>query len=128
MTGAEPESARKYPLNRLPSQVRILRAVTVLPVLRLLVHFLLPAGYDRGLTGDVAELKAWAIVLNLAMEDVSYVANGALLQNLRHDESACDQIPSSPISCATLSACRLGCPLKKSTQTEVSTITLIRVF
>ncbi|MGA8808397.1 MAG: hypothetical protein WB973_11015, partial [Thermoanaerobaculia bacterium] len=60
---------------------RILRAVPILIVLGLLVHFLLPRldTIEDSLT-TLRTLLPWAIGLSLIMEVLSYVANGALLQ------------------------------------------------
>jgi uncharacterized protein (TIRG00374 family) len=68
-----------------PLKFRILRAVPVLIVLGLLVHFLLPRldTIEDSLT-TLRTLKPWAIGLSLIMEVLSYVANGALLQSVIH--------------------------------------------
>jgi uncharacterized protein (TIRG00374 family) len=66
-----------------PLKLRILRAVPVIVILGLLVHFLLPrldTIEDSLLT--LRKLAPWAIALSVAMETLSYVANGALLQSL----------------------------------------------
>jgi uncharacterized protein (TIRG00374 family) len=78
MAVAEPESAQSPPLK-----FRILRAVPILIVLGLLVHFLLPRldTIEDSLT-TLRTLKPWAIGLSLIMEVLSYVANGALLQSV----------------------------------------------
>jgi glycosyltransferase 2 family protein len=78
MSAAEPESDQSPPLK-----FRILRAVPVLVVLGLLVHFLLPRldTIEDSLT-TLRTLKPWAIGLSLIMEVLSYVANGALLQSV----------------------------------------------
>src|SRR5947209_3077137 len=62
---------------------RILRAVPVLVVLGLLVHFLLPrlTTIEESLA-TLRTLAPWAIGLSVVMEVLSYVANGALLQSV----------------------------------------------
>jgi len=78
MSVSEPESDESPPLH-----FRILRAVPILLVLGLLVHFLLPrldTIEDSLIT--LRTLKPWAIGLSLIMEVLSYVANGALLQSV----------------------------------------------
>lgn len=66
-----------------PVQLRILRAVPILVVLGLLVHFLLPR---LDTVGDslltLRTLTPWAIVMSVFMETLSYVANGMLLQSI----------------------------------------------
>jgi hypothetical protein len=78
MSVAEPESDQSPPLK-----FRILRAVPILLVLGLLVHFLLPRldTIEDSLT-TLRTLKPWAIWLSLVMEVLSYAANGALLQSV----------------------------------------------
>jgi uncharacterized protein (TIRG00374 family) len=62
---------------------RILRAVPVLVVLGLLVHFLLPRlDTIEDSLATLRTLAPWAIGLSLFMEVLSYVANGALLQSV----------------------------------------------
>jgi glycosyltransferase 2 family protein len=77
MAVAEPESESP------PLKFRILRAVPILVVLGLLVHFLLPRldTIEDSLT-TLRTLAPWAIGLSLIMEVLSYVANGALLQSV----------------------------------------------
>ncbi|HEV7426581.1 MAG TPA: YbhN family protein [Thermoanaerobaculia bacterium] len=66
-----------------PLKFRILRAVPVLLVLGLLVHFLLPRlDTIEDSLATLRTLKPWAIGLSLLMEVLSYVANGALLQSV----------------------------------------------
>jgi uncharacterized protein (TIRG00374 family) len=78
MAVAEPETEQSPPLK-----FRILRAVPILVILGLLVHFLLPRldTIEDSLT-TLRTLKPWAIGLSLLMEVLSYVANGALLQGV----------------------------------------------
>src|SRR5438270_7701459 len=87
MAVAEPEIADDA-MNRdesPPLKVRILRAVPVLLVLGLLVHFLLPRLDTIGDSlATLRTLVPWAIGLSLVMEVLSYVANGALLQTIIH--------------------------------------------
>src|SRR3954470_22119836 len=76
MPVAEPGSDQSPPLR-----FRILRAVPVLLVLGLLVHFLLPRLDTIGDSlATLRTLAPWAIGLSVVMEVLSYVANGALLQ------------------------------------------------
>ncbi|HXH37077.1 MAG TPA: YbhN family protein [Thermoanaerobaculia bacterium] len=64
-----------------PLKLRILRAVPVLLILGLLVHFLLPRlDSIENSVKTMQTLAPWAIVLSLVMQTLSYVANGALLQ------------------------------------------------
>src|SRR3954469_11333681 len=78
MSVAEPESDPSPPLH-----FRLLRAVPVLVVLGLLVHFLLPRlDTIEDSLATLRTLKPWAIGLSLTMEVLSYVANGALLQSV----------------------------------------------
>lgn len=66
-----------------PIQLRILRAVPILVVLGLLVHFLLPrldTVEDSLLT--LRTLAPWAIVMSTFMETLSYIANGMLLKSV----------------------------------------------
>jgi uncharacterized protein (TIRG00374 family) len=78
MAGAEPETDQPPPLK-----FRILRAVPVLLVLGLLVHFLLPRlDTIEDSLATLKTLKPWAIGWSLIMEVLSYVANGALLQSV----------------------------------------------
>src|SRR4051794_41437072 len=78
MSLAEPESDQSPPLH-----FRLLRAVPVLVVLGLLVHFLLPRlDTIEDSLATLRTLKPWAIGLSLIMEILSYVANGALLQSV----------------------------------------------
>ncbi|HEX3578296.1 MAG TPA: YbhN family protein [Thermoanaerobaculia bacterium] len=78
MSVAEPESDQSPPLK-----FRILRAVPVLLVLGLLVHFLLPRlDTIEDSLNTLRTLVPWAIGLSLIMEILSYVANGALLQSV----------------------------------------------
>src|SRR5438270_115385 len=80
MDVAEPESDQSPALK-----FRILRAVPVLLVLGLLVHFLLPRLDTIGDSlATLRTLAPWAIGLSLVMEVLSYVANGALLQTIIH--------------------------------------------
>jgi uncharacterized protein (TIRG00374 family) len=66
-----------------PLKFRILRAVPVLLVLGLLVHFLLPRLDTIGDSlATLRRLVPWAIGLSLVMEVLSYIANGALLQSV----------------------------------------------
>jgi glycosyltransferase 2 family protein len=66
-----------------PLKLRILRAVPVLLVLGLLVHFLLPRidTIENSLK-TMRTLVPWAIALSVAMQILSYAANGALLQSV----------------------------------------------
>jgi uncharacterized protein (TIRG00374 family) len=78
MAVAETETDQSPPLK-----FRILRAVPVLLVLGLLVHFLLPRLDTIGDSlATLRTLVPWAIGLSLIMEVLSYVANGALLQSV----------------------------------------------
>jgi uncharacterized protein (TIRG00374 family) len=78
MSAAEPESEQSPPLK-----FRILRAVPILLVLGLLVHFLLPRlDTIEDSLATLRTLAPWAIGLSLIMEVLSYVANGALLQSI----------------------------------------------
>jgi uncharacterized protein (TIRG00374 family) len=78
MSVAEPESDQSPPLK-----FRILRAVPVMLVLGLLVHFLLPRlDTIEDSLATLRTLKPWAIGLSLFMEVLSYVANGGLLQSV----------------------------------------------
>jgi uncharacterized protein (TIRG00374 family) len=66
-----------------PLKLRILRAVPILLVLGLLVHFLLPRlDTIADSFATLRTMKPWAIGLSLIMEVLSYVANGALLQSI----------------------------------------------
>jgi len=66
-----------------PLKFRILRAVPILIILGLLVHFLLPRlDTIEDSFATLRTLKPWAIGLSLIMEVLSYVANGALLQSV----------------------------------------------
>ena len=66
-----------------PLKFRILRAVPILIVLGLLVHFLLPRlDTIEDSLATLRTLKPWAIGLSLIMGVLSYVANGALLQSV----------------------------------------------
>jgi uncharacterized protein (TIRG00374 family) len=68
-----------------PLKFRILRAVPILLVLGLLVHFLLPRlDTIEDSLATLRTLAPWAIGLSVAMEVLSYVANGALLQSIIH--------------------------------------------
>jgi len=66
-----------------PLKLRILRAVPVLVVLGLLVHFLLPRldTIENSLK-TLRTMAPWAVGLSLIMEALSYVANGALLESV----------------------------------------------
>ncbi|HSY49976.1 MAG TPA: flippase-like domain-containing protein [Thermoanaerobaculia bacterium] len=66
-----------------PLKLRILRAVPVLLVLGLLVHSLLPRldTIENSLL-TLRTLAPWAIALSVAMQILSYVANGSLLQSV----------------------------------------------
>src|SRR2546430_14908450 len=81
MAVAEPETAERDASP--PLKFRLLRAVPVLLVLGLLVHFLLPRldTIENSLT-TLRTLAPWAIGLSFIMEVLSYVANGALLQSV----------------------------------------------
>src|SRR3954447_15599810 len=76
MSVAEPESDQSPPLH-----FRLLRAVPILVVLGLLVHFLLPRldTIEDSLV-TLGGMRHWAMGLSHVMEVLSYVANGALLQ------------------------------------------------
>lgn len=77
MAVAEPESESP------PLKFRILRAVPILLVLGLLVHFLLPRlDTIEDSLATLRKLVPWAIGLSVIMEVLSYVANGALLQSV----------------------------------------------
>lgn len=66
-----------------PLKLRVLRAVPVLLVLGLLVHFLLPRlDTIENSVKTMRTLAPWAIALSLIMQVLSYVANGALLQSV----------------------------------------------
>jgi uncharacterized protein (TIRG00374 family) len=66
-----------------PLKLRILRAVPVLLVLGLLVHFLLPRlDSIADSFATIRTMAPWAIGLSLIMEVLSYAANGALLQSV----------------------------------------------
>jgi uncharacterized protein (TIRG00374 family) len=78
MAVAETETDQSPPLK-----FRILRAVPILLVLGLLVHFLLPRLDTIGDSlATLRTLVPWAIGLSLVMEVLSYVANGGLLQSV----------------------------------------------
>jgi uncharacterized protein (TIRG00374 family) len=81
MVVAESESADDPGSPRL--KFRILRAVPILLILGLLVHFLLPRldTIEDSLT-TLRKLVPWAIGLSVIMEVLSYIANGALLQSV----------------------------------------------
>src|SRR5258706_13291391 len=69
--------------NDRPLKLRILRAVPVILVLGLLVHFLLPRIDTIGDSLKTLRTMApWAIGLSFVMEALSYVANGALLKSV----------------------------------------------
>lgn len=77
MAVVEPESESP------PLKFRVLRAVPILLVLGLLVHFLLPRlDTIEDSFATLRTLKPWAIGLSLIMEALCYVANGALLQSV----------------------------------------------
>jgi uncharacterized protein (TIRG00374 family) len=66
-----------------PLRLRILRAVPILLVLGLLVHFLLPRlDTIEDSLQTMRTMAPWAVGLALFMETLSYVANGALLQSV----------------------------------------------
>jgi uncharacterized protein (TIRG00374 family) len=66
-----------------PFKLRILRAVPVLLVLGLLVHFLLPRlDTIESSLKTLRTMAPWAIGLSFVMEALSYVANGALLKSV----------------------------------------------
>src|SRR5258707_15340697 len=69
--------------NGHPLKLRILRAVPVILVLGLLVHFLLPRldTIENSLM-TLRTMAPWAIGLSFFMETLSYIANGALLQSV----------------------------------------------
>jgi uncharacterized protein (TIRG00374 family) len=78
---AESESADDAGSPRL--KFRILRAVPILLVLGLLVHFLLPRlDTIEDSLATLRKLVPWAIGLSVIMEVLSYVANGGLLQSV----------------------------------------------
>jgi uncharacterized protein (TIRG00374 family) len=69
--------------NDRPLKLRILRAVPVLVVLGLLVHFLLPrVDTIEDSLKTLRTMAPWAVGLSLVMEALSYVANGALLESV----------------------------------------------
>src|SRR5258706_15241230 len=69
--------------NGRPLKLRILQAVPVLLVLGLLVHFLLPRlDTIQSSLKTLRTMAPWAVGLSFAMEALSYVANGALLQTV----------------------------------------------
>jgi len=69
--------------NDRPLKLRILRAVPVLVVLGLLVHFLLPRlDTIEDSLKTLRTMAPWAVGLSLVMEALSYVANGALLRSV----------------------------------------------
>ena len=69
--------------NGRPLKLRILRAVPVLLVLGLLVHFLLPRlDTIQNSLMTLRTMAPWAVGLSFAMEALSYVANGALLRTV----------------------------------------------
>jgi glycosyltransferase 2 family protein len=69
--------------NDRPLKLRVLRAVPVLLVLGLLVHFLLPRldTIENSLK-TLRTMAPWAVTLSVVMEALSYVANGALLRSV----------------------------------------------
>jgi len=66
-----------------PLKLRILRAVPILLILGLLVHFLLPRlDTIADSLQTMRTLAPWAIGLSLLMEALSYAANGLLLESV----------------------------------------------
>jgi glycosyltransferase 2 family protein len=66
-----------------PLKLRLLRAVPILLVLGLLVHFLLPRlDTIEDSLNTLRTMAPWAVGLSLIMEALSYVANGALLESV----------------------------------------------
>jgi uncharacterized protein (TIRG00374 family) len=66
-----------------PLKLRILRAVPILLVLGLLIHFLLPRiDTIEDSLKTLRTMTPWAIGLSFLMETLSYVANGALLKSV----------------------------------------------
>jgi len=64
-------------------RLKLLRAIPMVLVLGLVVHFLLPRlGTIEGSLKVMQTMKPWAIALSLVMEGLSYVANGLLLQSV----------------------------------------------
>lgn len=64
-------------------KLRLLRALPMLLVLGLLVHFLLPRlGTIEDSLQTLKSLKPWALALALLAEASSYLANGSLLQSV----------------------------------------------
>jgi len=74
-----------------PVRLRLLRAIPILVVLGLLVHFLLPRlDTVADSLKTLRTMAPWAIALSVLMETLSYIANGGLLQSII--ELACEQI------------------------------------
>jgi uncharacterized protein (TIRG00374 family) len=70
-------------MDERPLKLRLLRAVPVLVVLGLLVHFLLPRiDTIEDSFKTLRTMAPWAVGLSLLMEALSYVANGALLESV----------------------------------------------
>src|SRR5882757_3851992 len=79
---ARPQHYRS-PMEERPLKLRLLRAVPILVVLGLLVHFLLPRlDTIQSSLKTLRTMAPWAVGLSFAMEALSYVANGALLQTV----------------------------------------------
>jgi uncharacterized protein (TIRG00374 family) len=78
---AEPEAEAAS--DRRPLKLQLLRAIPIVVVLGLLVHFVLPrlATIEDSLA-TVRTLLPWAIAMAVLMETLSYLANGALLQSV----------------------------------------------
>jgi len=65
------------------SALHILRVVPIVVVLGLLVHFVLPRiDTITSALQTLRTMKPWAVVMAFAMEVLSYIANGALLQSI----------------------------------------------
>jgi len=66
-----------------PVQLRVLRFLTILIILGLVVHFVLPRLESvEGAIDTMRTLAPWAIAFALLCESLSYVANGSLLQSV----------------------------------------------
>jgi uncharacterized protein (TIRG00374 family) len=78
MSVSSPQTAEPRPVR-----LRFLRAVPILLVLGLLVHFLLPRlDTVADSLKTLRTMAPWAIGLSVLMEALSYVANGGLLQSI----------------------------------------------
>lgn len=85
MVQAELEQPVEEDLRSEPpkQQLRILRILPVVIVLALLVNFILPRiGTIEEALKTIRTMAPWAVALAFAMECLSYIANGALLQSI----------------------------------------------